>query len=90
MSCNCKAQNDFKKIASKYGEAVIDNESNNIILIFLKKLLKIIFGIMSGIIGCALFIIMAIPMMIYVMICIFLGLEPVVKMTWIRKQKIKK
>lgn len=86
MGCNCKAQNDFKKIVSKYGEETYTNSNNKIKGFFLDSI-KLISVFLIGILTSILFIIMVIPMVIYVAVCIILGIEPVVRMPWLKKQK---
>ena len=86
MGCNCKAQNDFKKIVSKYGEETYTNSNNKIKGFFLDSI-KLISVFLIGILTSILFIIMVIPMVIYVAVCIIFGIEPVVRIPWLKKQK---
>ena len=86
MGCNCKAQNDFKKLVTKYGEETYV-ESDNAIKKFFLNIIRFIMAFFSGILISLLFIIMVIPMIIYVIICILLGIEPVVRIPWLKQQK---
>lgn len=86
MGCNCKAQNDFKKLVNRYGEETYYYDNNSFKKIIL-NIFKFLMGIISGILISLLFIVMAVPMIIYVVICIVIGIEPTVKIPWLKKQK---
>lgn len=90
MGCNCKAQNDFKKISDKYGDKAAEINNNRNKMSFkgvFQTFLNVILSIITGILSCVLFIIMAIPMIIYVMGFILVGKEPVVTIPWMGQQK---
>lgn len=85
MGCNCKSQNNFKKIVEKYGTE--EDVSDNKLKIYLNNIVNFILTIITGILSCALFIIMAIPVIAYLMICLIIGKSPVVRIPWMKEQK---
>lgn len=88
MGCNCKAQNNFNKIASKYGEMPVETNGNklNINNIF-KVCVQGILQILMGILLCILFIIISIPLVFYIGGCIIFGKEAHVKLFRFNKKR---
>lgn len=72
MGCNCKKK---REIIAKYNGSSDNVSKKNIIVRILEKILTFCFGIFVGL----LFIIMAVPIVIYVLICIIFGKQPTLR-----------
>lgn len=82
MGCNCKAQNNFNKIASKYGEILPENAHGKIDFMNpIKTLIGWIMKIIVGIMICMLFIIISIPIILYVGLFMIVGKEAHINLT---------
>lgn len=83
MGCNCKKQfNKMLKYADKGEE---DNEKEGLLV----KIIQYIMGMGFGIIVAALFIVIVIPLLAYIIICVIFGLEPHIRILDIRKRIIR-
>jgi len=70
MRCNCKKKVD--KINEKFGDGGKDSENEFFLLKVLRFIIQMLFGILCGL----LIIVMAVPMLLYVIICMMFGKEP--------------
>lgn len=85
MGCNCKTQDNFNGLVKRYGDGVsIDDTKNRKIL---WKIINFLLKMVAAVLSSVLFIVMAIPTIIYVMICILFGRNPVIRMPWLNHQK---
>lgn len=80
MGCNCGKKN-LSNI-SKYTDDGSDFNENKGVL---PKVTEFILQIMFGILMAAIFIVMAVPMMIYVVFCLIFNLTPSVRLRDFRK-----
>ena len=92
MGCNCKKT---KKTFKKYSDSEITStelrgRGNFSFINALKTILLVINQFVLGIVACALFLILIVPMLLYLIVCLLFGLEPriVVKppMNWFNKK----
>jgi len=67
MGCNCK--NKVDAINKMYGDGDNMDKKTNPFIKILEFIARIIFGILCG----AIIIVMAVPMLIYVILCIMFG-----------------
>lgn len=80
MGCNCKKTYDkVKKIADNREQ--LEQEEYQINQNIVNNVAKWIMQITGGIVAACLFIIVAIPIMLYVIGCIIIGKEPIVRIT---------
>lgn len=92
MGCNCKQQNDWKRLLDVYGDNGSNNKSpSNIFLRVLQNILNIIVTLFMVAIGGILFCILLPPLLIYLLICIFTHKEPVIHLDkffhWLHSRK---
>lgn len=88
MGCNCKAQNNFNKIASKYGEVLPEQKINKLGFKEIVNMCMVGVGkIITGILLCVLFIIIAIPIVLYIGACMIVGKEAHIKLLNLKKNK---
>lgn len=88
MGCNCKAQNNFNKIVSKYGDITPEIKDNKLNLKDIISVCLVGIGqILMGILLCVLFIIIAIPMVLYIGFCMIFGKEAHIKLLKFNKKK---
>lgn len=81
MGCNCKAKNNYEKFVAKYGEVPPENTENKLNLSYILKIcIQGILQILMGILLCVLFIVISIPLVLYIGGCIILGKEAHVKL----------
>lgn len=81
MGCNCKAKNNYEKFVAKYGEMPPENTDKKLNLSYISKIfIQGILQILMGILLCVLFIIISIPLVLYIGGCIILGKEAHVKL----------
>lgn len=87
MGCNCKAKNNYEKFVAKYGEMPPENTENKLNVSYvLKILVQGFLQILMGILLCVLFIIISIPLVLYIGGCIILGKEAHVKLLRFNKK----
>lgn len=84
MGCNCK--NEIR-IMEKYDENYQEEqEENNIFIHIVNFILRSFFGIIAG-----FFVIIAIvPLIIYVVVCLLIGVEPKIRIWDFNKRLINK
>lgn len=78
MGCNCRNKKD---VFARLADEMDDNKKKSIFVKILEKILTLLFGIFMGV----LFIIMAVPLVIYVLICIIFGKQPTLKIKNLEK-----
>lgn len=88
MGCNCKAQNNFNKIVSKYGDALPDKIEGRVgFRGIIDACMNAIGQILTGILLCVLFIIIAVPIVFYIGGCMIVGKEAHIKLLNFKKNK---
>lgn len=83
MGCNCKEK--FNRYKSLSEDPVEDDGK----LGFFGRLFKFLFQMVFGIICGAIIIIVAVPALIYVIICLLFGLNPKFNISWLVRRKKK-
>lgn len=87
MGCNCKAQNNFNKIASKYGDALPNKiEGKAGFRGIIDACMNAIGQIITGILLCVLFIVIAVPIVFYIGGCMIIGKEAHIKLLNFKKK----
>lgn len=83
MGCKCKEKfNQFKSLSE-------DKEEENYKLGFFGNTFKILFQLAFGIISGTIIIIVAVPALIYVIICMMFGISPKFNISWLVRKKKK-
>lgn len=85
MGCNCNKKT-IKKLEKYSDNDETFDDKKNIFTKVVEFILQILFGILMAVI----FIIMAIPMILYVTFCLIFNLTPSVRLIDIRKKKNKR
>lgn len=80
MGCNCKKQYDKMKRYADDGTEVVQSIS------LLSKLSNFVLQFLFGILIVALFIVMVIPLLLYVIVCVLFGLSPSIRILDLRKR----
>ena len=81
MGCKCKEKfNQFKSLSE-------DKEEEEYKLGVFGNILNFLFRLMYGIICGAIIIIVAVPALIYVIICLLFGLSPKFNISWLVRKK---
>lgn len=87
MGCNCKAKNNYEKFVTKYGEIPPENTENKLNLSYVLKIcIQGVLQILMGILLCVLFIIISIPLVLYIGGCIIIGKEAHIKLLRFKKK----
>lgn len=88
MGCNCKTQSTFNKLVENYGdEYPFDNVKVKDFGYYLKQVFLFPFYLLFGMVAGVAFLLMAIPLIIYVFFCILFGKEPRVKIPFLKNKK---
>lgn len=83
MGCKCKEKfNQFKSLSE-------DEEEEEYKLGFFGNIFKFLFRLVFGIICGVIIIIVAVPALIYVIICLLFGLNPKFNISWLVRRKKK-
>lgn len=76
MGCNCKkTYNTMKKYSDDASSEV--QQSENMISKIFRAIIKILIVLIVGILCLMVFIVMGVPLIVYIIICNILGKEPV-------------
>ena len=79
MGCNCKQQNDWRKLLETYGDDANGNDSSsNFFIRCIQNMANIIVTVFMVILTLVLFCILFPPLVIYFIYCIITHKEPVV------------
>ena len=82
MGCKCKEKIDYIKALGDDAEERSESK-----LGFFGNIFKFLFRLVFGIICGAIIIIVAVPALIYVIICLLFGLNPKFNISWLIRKK---